>query len=201
MSLNDDELIYLDLEFISRKYEEKFGADPAATITKQEGASAGLKAFFANAGVTTQESRTYSITSRQMLHALWEHLNETYPSFEQFENYKGTQIAWIQGYLTLGEWRDAGSKELGYEFYQLNHNSKRTAFLADSSYFAAGFSKIFGSSSALKGNIGIPVICLTRIMWHVDDARNYVACPFVIIENSQQSGLADGTSAALSARR
>ena len=184
MSLNDDKLIYLDLDFISRKDEEKFGADPTAKITKQEGASAGVKAFFANAGITTQESRTYSITSRQMLHALWEHLNQNYPSFEQFENYKGTQIAWMHGSLTLGEWRDSKSKEPGYEFYQLTHNSKRTAFLADNSYFSAGFSKIFGTSSALKGNIGIPVRCLTRIMWHVDDARNYVACPFVIVENS-----------------
>jgi hypothetical protein len=182
--LNDDKLIYLDLEFISRKYEEKFGTDPAAKISKQESASAGVRAFFANAGVTTQESRTYSITSRKMLHALWMHLNQNYPGFEEFANYKGTQIAWMQGSLTLGEWRNSEGKEPGYEFYQLNHNSKRTAFLADNNYFAAGFSKIFGASSALKGNISIPVKCLTRIMWHVDDAKNYVACPYVIIENN-----------------
>jgi hypothetical protein len=93
MTLNDDKLIYLDLEFISRKYEENFGADPAEKITKQEGAKAGVKALFANVGITTQESRTYSITSRQMLHALWEHLVRTYPNFEKFENYSGTQIA------------------------------------------------------------------------------------------------------------
>jgi hypothetical protein len=119
-----------------------------------------------------------------MLHALWEHLARSYPNFEKFENYIGTQIAWIEGKLTLGEWRDSNSKKPGYEFYQLNHNSERTAFLADNSYFAAGFAKIFEADSALKGNIAIPVRCLSRIMWHVDDARNYVACPYVIIENS-----------------
>ena len=184
MALNDDKLIYLDLEFVSRKYEEEFGADPTTMITKQEGGSAGVKAFFANAGITTQESRTYSITSRQMLHALWNHISRNYPSFEQFENYGGTQIAWMQGSLTLGEWRDSERRRPGYEFYQLKHKSERTAFLTDNSYFAAGFSKIFGASSALKGNIGIPVRCLARIMWHVDDAKNYIACPFVIIEDS-----------------
>jgi hypothetical protein len=184
MTLNDDGLIYLDLEFISRKYEEKFGANPAAKITKQEGASAGVKAFFANAGITTQESRTYSITSRQMLHALWGQLKDIYPTFQGFQNYQGTKMAWIEGILTLGEWRDSKSKEPGYEFYQLNHNSERTALFASESYFSAGFANVFGASTALMGNIGIPVKCLARVMWHVDDARNYVACPYIIFENS-----------------
>lgn len=181
---DDDGLIYLDLEFISRKYEEIFGDDPTVRITKQEGSTVGVKALFANVGITTQESRTYSITSRLMLHALWKHLTQNYPNFENFENYKGTRIAWMEGSLTLGAWRDSEGKEPGYEFYQLNHNSQRTAFLADDSYFSAGFAKIYSASSALKGNIGIPVRCLARIMWHVDDARNYVACPYIIIENS-----------------
>lgn len=184
MTFNDDGLIYLDLEFISRKYEEKFGTDPAEKITKQDGATASVKAFFANAGITTQESRTYSITSRKMLHALWSQLTASYPPFEEFQNYQGTRMAWIAGSLTLGEWKNSNSKEPGYEFYQLNHNSERTALLANESYFSAGFAKIFGASSALKGNIGIPVKCLSRVLWHVDDARNYVACPYIIIENS-----------------
>jgi len=183
MSLNDDGLIYLDLEFISRKYEEKFGADPATKITKQEGGSAGMKALFANAGITTHESRTYSITSRQMLHALWSQLLSSYPTFSEFENYKGTRITWLEGVLTLGVWRNANSQDRGYEFYELKHNSERTALLTEENYFSAGFARIFGASCALKGNIGIPVRCLARVMWHVDDAKNYVACPYLILES------------------
>lgn len=182
MELNDDHLVYLDLEFVSRKYEEFSGTNPSEQIIKQEGASTGLKAFFATAGLSTQESRSYSITSREMLHNLWSSLFENYGDFDNFENYKGTRIAWMKGDLTLGEWRNPEKKETGYEFYQLNHNSQRTAFLADTSYFSAGFAKIFGASPALKGNISIPVICLARVMWHVEDARNFVACPYVIVE-------------------
>lgn len=184
MELEDDRLVYLDLEFISRKYEGKFGSDPGTTITKQQGAKAGITAYFANAGVTTQESRTYSLTSRSMLHSLWDKIDSDYPVFGTFENYKGTQIAWIEGDLTIGEWANSESDEPGYEFYQLNHNSQKTAFLSNESYFSAGFASVFEASEALKGNIGIPVRCLARIMWHVDDAKNYVACPYVIIENS-----------------
>ena len=182
MSLNDDMLIYLDLEFVSRKYEELFGSSPNSVFTKQEGASAGIKALFANAGVTTQESRSYSITSRHMLHELWERLETRYPELEKFENYEGTRIVWMHGILTLGEWADSKKEKPSFEFYQLNHEKERTAFLTDTAYFSAGFSKIFGASAALKMNIGIPVRCLARVMWHVDSAKNYVACPYVIIE-------------------
>lgn len=184
MSVNDDKIIYLDLEFVSRKYEQKIGGDPAATITKQQGGNARISALFAHAGVTTQESRTFSVTSRQMFQSIWYLLIDEYDNFEEFENYAGTKVLWLEGELTLGEWKNSGSKEAGYQFYQLNHNGERTAFVANKSYLAPGFSEIFGASSALKGNIGIPVKCLARVMWHVDDAKNYVACPYVIVEQS-----------------
>lgn len=179
-----DKLIYLDIEFISRKYEENTGLDPSQKTTKSEGALAKISALFANAGVVTNESRTFSITSRKMLKILWDSLINNYEKFDGFKNYTGTQIVWVEGKLTLGEWSDADKKEIGYQFYQLNHKGEKTAFLTEESYFSAGFAKIFEASSALKGNIGIPVLCLTRIMWHVDDAKNYVACPYIIIENS-----------------
>ncbi len=71
MKLDLDKLIYLDVEFISRKYEELTGTNPSESITKQEGAQAGIKALFMNAGVHTQESRSYTVTSREMLQAVW----------------------------------------------------------------------------------------------------------------------------------
>ncbi|HIH2752562.1 hypothetical protein L3V59_36145 [Burkholderia aenigmatica] len=181
--LKDDRLIYLDVDFISRKYEEKFGITSDTKITKQEGGNANIKAFFATAGVTTQESRTYSITSRQMLHSLWGRIQDEYEEFQGFENYKGTKILWLSGSLTVAEWKMQNSDEPGYEFFQLNHGSERTAFVADESYFSAGFSKILGASVALKGNVSIPVRCLARVFWHVDAAQNYVACPYVICES------------------
>lgn len=182
--LQDDGLIYLDVDFVSRKYEEKFGITADTKITKMEGGNASVKAFFATAGVTTQESRTYSVTSRQMLQSLWDDLQEDYKEFRSFENYNGTRILWLTGALTLGEWKKRSGDEPGYKFFQLNHNSERTAFVSNESYFAAGFSRILSASEALKGNVAIPVRCLARVLWHVDDARNYVACPYVVYEEN-----------------
>src|SRR5688572_15806525 len=116
---NLDKLVYLDLEFVSRKFEEVFGVDPAMKVTRQEGASAGIKALFANAGVTTQESRTYSVTSREMLQRLWAHLNGNYEAFTAFENYEGTKVLWVTGNLTVGEWKQRGSEAPGYEYFEL----------------------------------------------------------------------------------
>ncbi|AFY62775.1 hypothetical protein [Synechococcus sp. PCC 6312] len=182
--INLDKLIYLDLEFISRKYEEITGENPDESVTRQEGKNAGINALFMNAGFTTQESRSYKLTSRGMLKEIWEILFKNYEQFKEneFKNNMGTSIAWIQGSLTIGEWKQSGSQNPGFEFLQLNHNEKRTAFLSDREYLAAGFRELFGASSALKLNISIPVICLSRIMWHVDAARSYTACPYVIIE-------------------
>lgn len=67
MQLDLDKLIYLDLDFISRKFEEFTNEDPTTKTTKTEGGSAGIKAVFANAGVSVTESVMYSITSRSML--------------------------------------------------------------------------------------------------------------------------------------
>lgn len=186
-TLDDDCVVYLDLDFVSRKYEEKFGTDPQAKITKQHGGNAGISAYFANAGVSTQESRTYSVTSRQMLHALWEQLQTDYPKFKGFENYKGTKLVWMVGDLTLGEWRKAEAQEPGYEFFQLKRGEERTVFLANETYFSAGFARMLTASEILKVNIGIPVVCLARVMWYADQAKNFVACPYVAIERSAGS--------------
>lgn len=184
MHLNHDKLVYLDLDFIARKYEELKGEDPAAKTTRTEGANAGIKAYFANAGVSVTESVSYSITSRQMLSAVWQELQTTYPDFGAFENYKGTKLLWLSGKLTLAEWKDRKSEKPGYEFYELHHGTERMAFLPNNQYFAAGFAQALGASTALKGNISIPVRCLARVLWHVEDARNYVACPYVILEEA-----------------
>lgn len=184
MPLDLDKLVYLDLDFIARKYEELTGKDPSEKRTHAEGANAGIKAYFASAGVSVTESIAYGVTSRQMLLAIWDGLQTKYKDFDGFENHKGTKVLWLSGKLTIAEWREAKSEQPGYEFYELHHANERMAFLPHDPYFAAGFLKALGASSALKGNISIPVRCLARVLWNVEDARNYVACPYIIVEEA-----------------
>ncbi|MEE3509149.1 hypothetical protein QN399_23365 [Pseudomonas sp. 10C3] len=180
--INLDKLVYLDIEFISRKYEEIREVDPATKFVPQQGGHADVKAFFANAGVTTQESRTYSITSREMLSSVWGTLSEQYPEFSSFENYQGTRLHWVAGMLGIAEWKKRGSDESGFEYFELKVNGQRMAFLSQESYLSAGFAQVFGASIALKANISIPVRCLVRVMWLAEATHNYVACPYIIFE-------------------
>jgi len=186
MKLDLDKLIYLDVEFISRKYEELTGSNPDENITKQQGALAGIKTLFMNAGVHTQESRSYTVTSRKMLQEIWNKIDELYPSFREasFENYQGTNIAWVEGELSIAEWKKTNSNDPGYEYFELSHNNERMAFLSHKEYYAAGFRELFSASEALKGNVGIPVKCLARIMWYVKAAKNFTACPYIIMEKT-----------------
>ncbi len=182
-SIDLDKLVYLDLEFVSRKYEEIRNIDPSSKVTAQVRASGSVRAFFATVGASTQESRTYSITSREMIISIWPELGRTYEKFTTFENYRGTKIQWVAGDLTIGEWRGCGSEQPGYEYFELKVDGRRMAFLAQEAYFSAGFEQVFRASPVLKGNIGIPVRCLARIMWHAVDAGNFVCCPYLIVEN------------------
>ena len=142
VEINLDKLIYLDLDFISRKFEELTNEDPAAKKTTAESANAGLRAVFANAGISVTESISYSITSRSMLARIWNDLNQRYKEFESFGNYQGTKVLWIGGTLTISEWGGRDSKEPGFEFFELkSRTNERMAFLADERYFAAGFSR------------------------------------------------------------
>lgn len=182
MGPNIDTLVYLDLDFVARKYEEIVGRDPNAKTARTEGASAGVKALFATGGVSTSETVSYSVTSRQMLGGVWDELQRCYKELESFENNKGTKLVWVSGTLTIAEWKSHDSKEPGYEFYELRCESGRVALLTNVQYFAAGFALALSASSALKGNISIPVRCLIRMLWYVEDASNYVASPYVVLE-------------------
>lgn len=179
-----DKLIYLDVEYISRKYEELTGISSTSSVSKQEGAQAGIKALFMNAGIHTQETRSYTVTSREMLQEIFPTLNKNYQLFleSDFKNSQGTQIVWVTGMLTIAEWRDSGSKEKGYEFFELKIDGKSMSFLSHKEYYATGFREIFNASDALKGNVTIPVRCLARIMWHVDESSSFTACPYVVLE-------------------
>jgi hypothetical protein len=110
-----------------------------------------------------------------------------YPEFDGFDNYKETKLVWMSGDLTLGEWRKEEAQEPGCEFFQLKKGEERTVFLANETYFPAGFARMLTASEVLKMNIGIPVACLVRVMWYVSQAKNFVACPHGIIERSGDS--------------
>ena len=77
-----DNLIYSDVEFISVKYEDITGEAPSSQLTRTEGMKAGLSIPVLSAGVHTQETRNYQLSSFGMLKKIYETLAK-YPSFKR----------------------------------------------------------------------------------------------------------------------
>ncbi len=182
-AVRTDKIIYLDPEFISAKYEEIKKINPATQLTRTEGLKAGISIPMLSAGAHTQETRSFSVSTRQMYQEICSDL-EKYPIFEpkKLENNKGTKIVWLEREITIAEWvgQDQDDK---YEFYALFlDDHQEVAFLTHREYFAAGFSEVFEASSALKGNISIPVRILARVMWYVQISKTFTACPYLIFE-------------------
>jgi hypothetical protein len=57
--------------------------------------------------------------------------------------------------------------------------------LTQQEYLVAGFSSLATASRALKANIGIPVVILARVMWYAENAKRYVTCPYLILEQER----------------
>lgn len=83
-----DNLIYSGVEFISLKYEEITGKAPSSQLTKTEGMKAGLSIPVFSAGVHTQETRNYQLSSFGMLKKIYGSLGE-YASFDKALHQKG----------------------------------------------------------------------------------------------------------------
>jgi len=62
-----DNLVYLDVEFVALKYEEITGEAPSSRLTRTEGMKAGIGIPVLSAGVHTQETRSYQLSSLGML--------------------------------------------------------------------------------------------------------------------------------------
>lgn len=179
-----DRLIYLDPDFVSSKYEEIKGVSPTTQFTRTEGMKADGKFTILSAGVHSQEAKTFSLSSYQMLKAIYDEL-ERYPSFDpaKFANYQGTQTVWLEGQLTTGEWSFPGAPESSiYKNFELHAEVARYSFIVQAEYFRSGFGGLLTAFSALKRDIGVPVKVLARVFYLVENIPSFVACPYLIFE-------------------
>ncbi len=187
MSKDFDKLIYLDSSFVSSKYEEIRKVSPTVQITKVEGMKAQVGIGLFSSDIHTQETKTFKISSLKMYGEIKDELlNYPDSSLSLFQNYTGTTLVWIEGNLSLGTWRESSSSQKQenevFQYFEIYCQDKRVALLTHNEYLSSGFDSILSSSKVFQSNISIPVRSLVRLMWHVEDAENYVACPYVITE-------------------
>lgn len=179
-----DNLIYLDVEFVALKYEEITGNAPSSQLTRTEGMKAGLGIPVLSAGVHTQETRSYQLSSLGMLKKIWGNL-EKYPSFEKNNHatIEKPEISWVQGYITVSIWGDPKDKDEKHTYFQmLDKDNTDFSLVTKGEYTSSGYDSLFDISPAIQNNINIPVNALVKILYHSTAGKSYVSTPFLIVE-------------------
>lgn len=188
---NPDRIVYVDVEFVAQKYEQITGTPAQSVMTRTEGGQAGIKAFFASAGVHTQESRTYPMSSTMMLEKVFDKLKKDYSrlNLEGWENGKGTCVGWIDGNLSTGEWSGTENSQDKdrHEYYEMHCGNRSLTLLPQIDYFYPGFCDLLRISEALKSNIDFPVEMLARILYYTEVGKSYVCAPLLVYESSTAS--------------
>ncbi len=180
-----EKIVYLDVEFISLKYEEATGTAPTSVLTKTEGGKADIGIPLLRAGVHTQESRSYSLSSFKMLSEIYKRLMDyDHLDLEKCESGKGSFTGWVEGNFSLGSWGNEDNDREFHEVFALyqEHLRPYVSLLTNNEYFYPGIGAILGTSSALKLNVNMPVKALVKILYYAEGAGSWVAVPLLIVE-------------------
>lgn len=177
-----DNLIYSDVEFIASKFEEITGKAPSSQLTRTEGMKAGLSIPLISAGVHTQETRSYQLSSLGMLKIIYEELKK-YPAFDiaLHRTIIKPQIVWVQGRITVSIWGNTDEK---YTYFQILSDEDRSDFslVTKAEYTNSGYDSLFTISPAIQNSINIPVSALVKILYFTAGSKSYVSTPFLIFE-------------------
>lgn len=180
-----DNLAYLDVEFVALKYEEITGKAPSSQLTRTDGMKAGLGISVLSAGIHTQETRSYQLSSLGMLKNIWGDL-EKYPSFDKniHNTINKPQIVWVQGHITVSKWSNPKDKDEKYPYFQVFDDKNETdfSFVTKAEYVSAGYDSLFEVSPALQNNINIPVSALIKILYYSTVGKSFFSTPFLIVE-------------------
>lgn len=99
-----DDVLYIDVDFLADKFEEKTGTAPHTVISKSEGMDAEANAWFLKSGLNSQVTKQFSSSNQSMLKVVLEAL-EKYPQHEpKLEPGVKPNNVWVVGNLTIGQW-------------------------------------------------------------------------------------------------
>lgn len=97
--------IYIDKELVSDLYEDETKESPMVSISRTEGLGAGAKALFLSASANSSETKTYKLSTRQMVKKLAKRLS----SFDLLDGEilqelgGNSKVTWVTGALSIQE--------------------------------------------------------------------------------------------------
>ena len=193
--LNTDllnELIYLDREFISNRYQIVTGQSPSTQIQKAQGMKAGAALAPFSAEVSAVETRSFSISTIEMLTDVLKAVEcDPHLEVKDFPFRSRSKTGWITGEIVMvqirttvtaeGEQVDPSGETKVY--FGLNGASFKLALITAPDYFASGIDTLRQQFRSPINELTIPVRAYVRVL----PAKTYVesqwvAVPYIVLE-------------------
>ena len=179
---NLNKVLYADPEYISSLYEEIEGAMPVTQITNALGFAGNISAGIAGVGTTIHETKTYKVSSRQMMTQLADELEQIADFDEQqYDPLTGTNVSWLSGKLTVGEWKSSTTGQVN-QVFELATDGKSHTLVVQKNLFVAGIGLLIDMDSIVSMGINIPVLMLGRILFYNGLVKNFTTSPYLIFE-------------------
>lgn len=177
-----DNLLYLDVDFLSEKYEERTNVAPNTVISKNEGMDAQAGISFLKSKLHSQVTKQFTVSNQVMLKAI----KKTIEQYPESNHSLGTGLApkncWVNGTLSIGEWvNEKKPDETLNKFYEIKSGEITYSLLPQNEYFLANLQALQTISPALQRYINIPVKMLCKLLYPLPDIKTIVATPYIII--------------------
>ena len=196
-------LLYLDREFVAARYEIFSGLSPQSQITKTQGKKAGAAITVFSAEVSAVETRTFPVSSLEMLVSVMPSL-QTEPALDPkvFQSSMRSALGWVDA--TLGTMAAFPSKgmpgtpeyERGEEqtCFTLQGRSMKLALITTPDYFVSGLDALLKMQKVLLRTLTVRVRALVRVIAAQNYTDHWIAVPYVMYEPSDAERLEfDGT--------
>lgn len=188
-------LIYLDRDFIADLYEVTTGKSPNTAISKNQSKKAGAGLSLFSAEVSAQETRSYKVSTLEMLAQTWKGLSAE-PDLDsaKFASEMTSRYGWFEGELSV--YTAKSSTQRGGEilaiaesehFHIRQSPSSALSLITTPEYFVSGLGTLVKLQATVLQEMSIPVRAYVRVLAAHDHFKQWIAIPLVLLEKEPDS--------------
>ncbi len=181
-----EDIIYLDAEYLSKKYEDENNEPVMTSLVRDEGLQAGVKFLFASGGAHTKEVKSYKVSVYGMYKGLKRNF-EKYTEINKVNKDIHGSVCWVSGRLFVAQHkrvRHSGGKEEvledGLSFEIELQNSNNIILVTKDEYFSSGYENILNLLSPIYLSVDSNVKCLLKIIGWNEVIKMAVGVPYII---------------------
>ncbi|WP_299976845.1 hypothetical protein [Desulfobacula sp.] len=184
--MNCEDIIYLDAEYLSKKYEDENNEPVMTSLVRDEGFQAGIKIPFASGGAHSKEVKLYKVSVYGMYKGLKSSL-EQYPKIQEVNKDVHGNVCWVRGRLFVAQHkriRQSGSTEevledgLAFEIELKDTNN--IILVTKDEYFSSGYENILNLLSPIYLSVDSNVKCILKVIGWNEVIKRAVGVPYII---------------------